>query len=64
MKTCPKCNNEMVHGNVETTIRIYSDTITPGYPRVPYQEPYRPTDAYVCKKCGFIELYTQLIDED
>lgn len=54
----------MVHGNVETTIRIYSDEITPAYPRASYQEPYTPTDAYVCKKCGYLELYTHLSEEE
>lgn len=64
MKICPKCNTEMVHGNVETTIRIYGDVITDSYPRAPYQKPYAPKDAYVCPKCGYIELYTRLDDVD
>lgn len=64
MKTCPKCKTEMVHGNVETTIRIYGDEIKPAFPKASYQKSYAPVDAFICKKCGFIELYTQLIDED
>ena len=63
MKTCPKCNTEMVHGNVVTNISIYGDEVKAPFPLAPYQEPHTPTDAYICKKCGFIELYTQLIDE-
>ena len=64
MKTCPKCNAEMIHGNVVTNISIYCEEVKPSLPQAPYQKPYAPTDAYICKKCGFIELYTQLIDED
>ena len=54
----------MVHGNVVTNISIYGDEVKAPFPLAPYQKPYTPTDAYICKKCGFIELYTQLVNED
>lgn len=53
---CIKCNYEMKKANVISKISIYSDEIS-NPPRAPYQEPYTPTIAYVCEKCGYIELY-------
>lgn len=64
MKTCPKCNTEMIHGNVETTIRIYGDEIKCSFPMASYQKSYTPTNAYICQKCGYIEFYTHSSEID
>ena len=61
---CPKCNAKMIHGNVETTIRIHGDVEARQYPQAHVQKPYIPRDAYICRKCGYIEFYAFLPEED
>ena len=46
MKTCPKCNTGMVHGNVVTNISIYGDEVKELFPLATYQKPYTPNETF------------------
>jgi predicted nucleic-acid-binding Zn-ribbon protein len=48
-KKCPKCRGKMIRRSIEVET---SETGVP-YWRMPGAEPV----AYVCNKCGYVELY-------
>jgi len=58
-KKCPKCEGEMKRGNVAGRALMQFMTGDPNK-LFGLVRGVRKTNAYMCQKCGFIEMYGEL----